>query len=191
MDLVYLIEHLPLWLSLLFLFFSAFVEYIFPPFPGDTLLVAGGFFVAQGALPIIPTFIVLTIGSTFGCVSGWLIGHYLVGLKKLIGQDYIKFIEQNYNRYGKWIILINRFIPGLRGAFMISAGLINMPLRIVILWGTLSAILWNSTLIGIGYIFSDSLENLLHFADIYGKSLLVIIGIVLIGYAFSLFRKKQ
>lgn len=190
MDLVYLIEHLPLWLSMFFLFFSALIEYVFPPFPGDTFLIAGGFFVAQGILPIIPTFVVLTIGSTIGCVLGWLIGSRLTGLKKFIGPNYVKFIQNNYDQYGKWIILVNRFIPGLRGAFMIAAGLINVPLKIVIFWGTLSAMLWNSVLIGIGYIFSDNLENLLKFAEIYGKSFLVLIGLVAICYVLCVFKNK-
>lgn len=184
MDLVNLVGTLPLWLSMLLLFFAAWIEYLFPPFPGDTLLVAGGFFVAQGALPLALTFVVLTLGSVSGCLIGWGLGVHGLGLRRLIKPAYLERVQKNYERYGIWLILINRFIPGLRGAFMISAGLVKMPVRQIILWGSLSAILWNSALIGLGYLFSDSLEKLLSLMQAYGKTVLVLIGLIFIAWIF-------
>lgn len=184
MDLVQLVETSPLWLSLLLLFFAAWIEYIFPPFPGDTLLVAGGFFVAQGALPLVLTFVVLTLGSVSGCLVGWSLGLHGLGLRRLIRAEYLERVQKSYARYGAWLILVNRFVPGLRGAFMITAGLIKMPMRPIVIWGTVSAILWNSVLIGLGYIFSDSLEKLLSLMQTYSKTVLILIGLLFVGWVF-------
>lgn len=184
MDLVHLVHSLPLWLSMLLLFFAAWVEYIFPPFPGDTLLVAGGFFVAQGALPMALTFAVLTLGSVSGCVVGWALGHHGLGMRHLIKPDYLERVKISYARWGVWLLIANRFVPGLRGAFMISTGLIKMPIKPILIWGTFSAILWNTVLIGLGYIFSDSLENLLEITQAYGKTVLILIGLMLIAWFF-------
>lgn len=184
MDLVHLVEVSPLWISMLLLFFAAWVEYIFPPFPGDTLLVAGGFFVAQGALPLVLTFLVLTLGSVSGCIIGWALGRHGLGLHRLIKADYLERVKTSYARWGIWLLIANRFVPGLRGAFMLSTGLIKMPLKPILIWGTVSAVLWNSVLIGLGYIFSDSLENLLQITQAYGKTVLILIGLGLITWFF-------
>lgn len=184
MDLVQLVETAPLWISMPLLFFAAWIEYVFPPFPGDTLLVAGGFFVAQGALPLVLTFLVLTAGSVTGCVVGWALGHHGLGLRRFIRPGYLERIKTNYDRWGAWLLIANRFVPGIRGAFMISTGLIKMPLKPILIWGTLSAILWNSVLIGLGYIFSDSLEQLLQITQAYGKTVLILIGLALLGWFF-------
>lgn len=189
MDFVHLVESSPLWLSMLVLFLAAWIEYILPPFPGDTLMVIGGFFVAQGALPLELTFIVLTLGSVTGCVLAWGLGHQGLGLRRLITPAYLERIKQNYARWGIWILIVNRFIPGLRGAFMLSAGLIKMPLKPILIWGTLSSVIWNSALLGLGYVFSDSLENLLQIFEAYGKSVLILIGLIVIGV--FLFRKGR
>ncbi len=184
MDLVHLVESLPLWLSMPLLFVAGWIEYIFPPFPGDTLLVAGGFFVAQGALPPMLTFTVLTLGSVSGCVIAWALGHHGLGLRRVIKPDYLDRLEKSYARWGVWLLITNRFVPGLRGAFMIGAGLIKMPLKPILIWGTVSAILWNAVLIGLGYVFSDSLEKLLKILEAYGKSVLILIGLAVITWFF-------
>ncbi|MEI6805514.1 MAG: DedA family protein [Myxococcaceae bacterium] len=184
MHLVHLVEASPLWISMLLLFFAAWIEYVFPPFPGDTLLVAGGFFVAQGALPLPLTFLVLTLGSVSGCAAAWGLGYHGLGLRRFIKPEYLERIQTSYARWGTWFIIGNRFVPGLRGAFMLSTGLIKMPFKPILIWGTVSAILWNSTLIGLGYVFSDSLENLLQITQAYGKTVLILIGLGLIGWFF-------
>lgn len=192
MDLVHLVGSSPLWLSMLLLFLAAWVEYILPPFPGDTLMVAGGFFVAQGALPLELTFVVLTLGSVSGCIVAWALGHHGLGLRRLIHADYLERIQKSYARYGVWLLIANRFAPGLRGAFMLSAGLIKMPLKPILIWGTFSAILWNSVLLGLGYIFSDSLETLLEIFQAYGKSVLILIGAILaIVFFFKMGRLRS
>lgn len=184
MDLVHQVEHAPLWISLSVIFGAALIEYVFPPFPGDTLLVAAGFFVAQGALPLPLTFLVLTLGSVAGCLIGWSLGHHGLGLRRLITPHYLEQIKQSYERWGTWLLIANRFIPAFRGAFMIGTGLVKMPLKPILIWGTFSAILWNSVLIGLGYAFSDSLENLLQITQAYGKTVLTLIGLVCLGWLF-------
>ena len=67
--LVKVVETAPAWVSAVVLFFATWIEYIFPPFPGDTILVAGGFFAARGAISLYVTFTVLVLGSTTGCID--------------------------------------------------------------------------------------------------------------------------
>ncbi len=47
------IREAPAILSLVALFFSAILEYVFPPVPGDTFALVGGILAGQNALPIV------------------------------------------------------------------------------------------------------------------------------------------
>jgi membrane protein DedA with SNARE-associated domain len=140
--------------------------------------------VAQGALPLPLTFLVLTLGSVAGCLIGWSLGKHGLGLRRLLKREYLEQIQKHYERWGTWLLISNRFIPAFRGAFMIGTGLVKMPLRPILVWGTVSAVLWNSVLIGLGYLFSDSLENLLQLTQAYGKSVLTLLGLVCLGWLF-------
>lgn len=192
MDLVQWVETTPLWLLMLSLFFAAWIEYVFPPFPGDTLVVAGGFFVAQGALPLVLTFIVLTCGSVAGCAVGWSLGNHGLGLRRFIRAEYLEKVSRGYKRYGAWLILGNRFVPGIRGAFMIAAGLVKMPLKAILIWGTISAVIWNSILISAGYVFSESLDEMLRIFQNYSKTVLILIGLaVIVWFSFRMGRLRS
>ncbi len=197
--LVKIVETAPMWLSALVLFFATWIEYVFPPFPGDTILVAGGFFAARGAVSLYVTFIVLVLGSVSGCMLAWWIGHAALRfpqsyklLLKLIKPDNLVRLENLYKRYGILILVLNRFLPGVRGVFMIAAGLAKIPLRLVVIWGTISAIFWNSLLIMVGYFFSDNLASLLELVSKYTKAVLILLGtLFLVWLLVRLFKKRN
>ncbi|MBH1989126.1 MAG: DedA family protein [Myxococcaceae bacterium] len=186
MDLVQYIQSIPSWQSMLVLFAAAVIECIFPPFPGDTILVGGGLLIAQGVLPLIPTYCLMSAGSILGAFIGYWLGYHGLGLRRLLKAESIQHLEKAYDRWGVLLILSNRFIPAFRSAFMIAAGLIRMPIRRVLFWGTLSSLLWNAFLLLIGHAFSDRVEDAIRFAQAYGKTVLIFIGICLIAY--TLFR---
>jgi membrane protein DedA with SNARE-associated domain len=198
-QLVKIVETAPMWLSVSVLFFATWIEYIFPPFPGDTILVAGGFFAARGAISPYETFIVLVLGSTSGCVIAWWIGHGALRfpqsrnlLLKLIKSDQLTSLENLYKRYGILILAFNRFLPGVRGFFMIAAGLAQIPLRLVVIWGTISAMFWNALLMMVGLFFSDNLESLLNLVNNYTKVMLSLLGTLsLVWLMFKLLKKKK
>src|SRR4051812_33831071 len=49
------------------LFLAALVEYIFPPFPGDTITLLGGIYAVRGEKSWPLVFAVVTLGSVLGC----------------------------------------------------------------------------------------------------------------------------
>ncbi len=197
--LVKVVETAPAWLSALVLFFATWIEYVFPPFPGDTILVAGGFFAARGAISLYVTFAVLVLGSTSGCMMGWWIGHAALRYEwsrrcvlRLIKPENLENLQKMYKRYGVAILIGNRFLPGVRGVFMIASGLAKIPLRLVVICGTVSAMIWSGLLIAVGYFFSDNLESLLELMDKYTKIMLVLLGIFfLVWFSAWLFKKMR
>ena len=63
------------------LFLSAFVENIFPPIPGDTVVLFGAYLVGRGELSFVPVFLTTVAGSFIGFMA-----IYYLGLKK--GRDF-------------------------------------------------------------------------------------------------------
>ena len=114
------LDSLPNVVVYCFLSVSAFVENIFPPFPGDTITAYGAFLVGTGRLDFHWVYISTTAGSFLGFMSLFWIGLY-VGRRFFIEQDY-RFLkakdiiraEEWYRRYGYLLIGINRFLPGIR-----------------------------------------------------------------------------
>lgn len=184
----------PLWLSCFALFFGAFIEYVFPPFPGDSVLIAGGFFIATGAIPVIPSVLALLVGSVAGCVVAWWLGTLSLRhegsrrfLNRYVGEQNLKRLEGVYARHGIWILIVNRFIPGLRGASMIGAGMARISLVNVIIFGLISSILWNGVLIALGFLVSGSLPALINLVENYS---LIMIAIVVAVIAYFVFFRR-
>jgi hypothetical protein len=57
-------------------------------------------------------------------------------------------------------VLVAKFIPGLNTAAPSLAGIFRMPIRRFILFDGLGAFFWIATFAGLGFIFSDQLEQI-------------------------------
>lgn len=140
---------LPDALIYLLLGLSAFVENLFPPIPGDTITVFGAFLVGTGKLSFLRVYLATTAGSLLGFLAlFWLAG--LLGRRFFIQRDFrflkaeqIMKAEAWFDKYGFLLIALNRFLPGVRSAVSIAAGLARFPLTVVGLLALLSCAVWN------------------------------------------------
>jgi membrane protein DedA with SNARE-associated domain len=140
---------LPDALIYLLLGLSAFVENLFPPIPGDTITVFGAFLVGVGKLNFFGVYLATTAGSLLGFLAlFWLAG--MLGRRFFIEKDFrflkaekIMKAESWFNTYGSLLIGLNRFLPGVRSAISIAAGLARFPLHWVGFLALLSCAVWN------------------------------------------------
>ena len=112
------------WLYI-FLFISAVVENVFPPIPGDTITAFGAFLVGTGRLRFLLVYVVTTVGSVVGFLLLYFIGRYL-GRNFFMERDYSFFSKESivsaevwFQKYGYWVVLFNRFLPGVRSVISI------------------------------------------------------------------------
>src|SRR5512132_4320144 len=56
---------------------ASFVEYVFPPFPGDTIVLLGAWYAVHGALSWPAAFLAVTAGAVIGAALDWTIGRAL------------------------------------------------------------------------------------------------------------------
>ena len=173
-----MIETLQAWvqgrgpLALLVLGLSAGIEYVFPPFPGDTVTLLGAVLAVTGEIRPASVWAVVTAGSAAGMLlnygagrllrrhRGWLLGEETAPWWMPIRQRHLDRFERRYQRYGPWLILGNRFLPTFRAILFVAAGLTGLPLGRTFLMGLLSAMAWNGLILLAGYLVGANLQAL-------------------------------
>lgn len=147
---------------LAFVFFTTYIENIFPPSPSDVLLVFCGTLVGLGTIGFVPMFLAATAGSVLGFLTMYWIGHEfgarLVEKQKIpfLSVNAVHKVEEWFQRYGYWLIVVNRFLTGTRAVISFFAGLSELHIvRTTILCGV-SAAAWNIIMIYCGYAVGEN-----------------------------------
>jgi membrane protein DedA with SNARE-associated domain len=127
------------------LFAGILVEGIGIPAPGQTLLIAASLTAARGDLGIAwvmtCAFAAAWLGNSLGYLIGFRGGRPL--LKKFhVNEAHLQRMEGSFARAGAAIILVARFIDGLRQLNGIVAGLLQMPWRRFTTVNVIGALLW-------------------------------------------------
>jgi membrane-associated protein len=159
------------------LFLATFIEHVFPPFPGDLLVVLGAWYAVQGQLswPVVLGF--TTAGAVAGAWVDYRIGMAVgkrlderAGTSRWLTAERLAAFDVAYRRWGSWLIVLNRFMPGIRAFLFLAAGAAGLPVRRVILLGGLSAMLWNALLLAAGGLVAHNLDELIALVDRYMRA---------------------
>jgi membrane protein DedA with SNARE-associated domain len=182
------IKHIPPFWILVLAFVITYVENIFPPSPSDSILVFMGALVASETVHFLPLLIFATLGSTFGFLTMFVLGvKFEMGFVK---KDRLKFVskkallkvEELFKKWGYWLIVANRFLSGTRAVIAFFAGMSLLSLRKSTILSFISALLWNSILIYLGYVFGENWKIVDEYMTLYGNILLPIIIVLIIAY---------
>lgn len=159
------------------LLFATFVEYVFPPFPGDLVVVLGAWYAVHGALSWPATFLWVMAGGVAGAALDHRLGAYLgrrldrrAAERGALTAERLARFEASYRRWGAWLLVANRFLPGIRAFLFLAAGAAGIPLRRVLLFGALSAALWNAVLLAAGALLARNLDELLELFSDYTRA---------------------
>lgn len=152
---------LPPLVLVLFVFGSALLEYIFPPYWGDTVVLLGFFLAGQGATAPALIFGAATAGSVLGSIAAYQLGRRygmaitrrLLPERKQVSRQHLQSL---FRRYGEKLLLINRFLPVIRGVMLYGTGAVRLPLRSVLFYCTVSNLAFISLLMWAGLWTADS-----------------------------------
>ncbi len=139
------------------------LENLFPPLPSEVILPLAGFTAAQGTLVLWHVLIWTTVGSVVGAVLLYGLGAWLgrdrlrniVDRMPLVKLEDVDKAEDWFNRHGDWAVLIGRLIPIVRSLISIPAGVERMPLWRFVAFTTLGSAVWNTLLVGAGYLLGE------------------------------------
>jgi membrane protein DedA with SNARE-associated domain len=174
----------------------AYAENIVPPIPGDVLVAFGGYLAAEGILD--PFFIlgITTVASVLGFMSAYGFGSWwgerlidpesTLWIKKVINMGVFERGRRWMQTWGQWVVLSNRFLAGTRSVIALTAGLSHTPVVPTILSSTISSLIWNSILIGFGWVVKENWETIGGYLNTYGVVVIVVIALFFMTrYIFS------
>lgn len=193
---------MPHWLTAAFgrygylvLFIGVFLENLGIPVPGETALLAAGFFAKQHVLRlaiVIPCAMVAAIlGDNFGYWIGrrggrGFVEHYgkFVGLSA----KRLDAVDAYFRKHGPRTIFFARFISGIRVFAAIFAGISEIPWTRFLLFNTAGAIVWSTTIALLGYVFGQSWKLLEHWV---GRGGLFLVAVVVCAILLATLRRHR
>jgi membrane protein DedA with SNARE-associated domain len=176
----------PWYWVLIIAFLTTLIENIFPPAPGDSILVFTGTLIGIGVVGFVPLLLVSTLGSTLGFAIMFYFGSTMdraimeSGKFKFISRDALIKVELWFQKYGYRLIIANRFLSGTRAVISFFAGMSKLNFTKTIILSALSSLIWNSILLYFGYAFGDNWENIDHYLSIYGKIIFPVAGVIIV-----------
>ena len=189
------LEKLPVLGIYVFLFFSSLMENLFPPWPGDTFIVLGGFLAAQGKGTLPFYFLSALLGNLAGAALMYYAGEHLITffrylhdktqrvflrriLKPLFQTEQIAKAKHYFQRWGVLWVLFSRFSAGVRFFVSIVAGMVRMNFLLFIFCFTLGLLAWNSLLLWGGWQLKANWNAMLAWLQLY--------NILVMGLLFAL-----
>jgi len=170
-------------LILAIVFGIAFIENVFPPSPSDLVIVVGGSLVGIGRVGFVETLLAATLGGTLGFMVMYKIGDWFgdtileQGKIKFIPPQAVARVEEWFRKYGYWIVVANRFLAGTRAVVSFFAGMSELAVGRTIVLCFLSALAWNTMLVGGGYVMGRNWEKIGFYLTTYSQ---VVTGVVIV-----------
>jgi membrane protein DedA with SNARE-associated domain len=173
---------------------AAGFEYLFPPFPGDTITLFGSsFLVTQHHWNAIVVFVALLCGSQLGAMAAFWVGRRVKARRVLDDPESKQRLDRlvrGFARHGACYLIINRFVPVFRPLFFIAAGLAHMKTGPVLFYSTISAVLWNGLLMTLGILLGVHFDTLMAWLSTYTTVALCVLGAVIICALTLRFRRR-
>ncbi len=165
------------------------------PVPGETTLIAAAFFAGLGQLNIFLVVLIAILGAVIGDNIGFAIGKFgghplaeRFGKYVWLTPERINQAEQFFNRYGGRVVIVARFIEGLRQLNGIIAGISEMRWRKFLLFNCIGATIWVSIWSAIGYYSGEHIETFLRY-ELYLTAAVLAIIVGYISYRI-IYRKR-
>lgn len=180
-------------------FAGAALEYLVPPLPADSVVLAGALLVVSGAYGFEMVFAVAVFGGMLGAAAHYLIGRRFAegGLKgsrveRLTGEGSVERFFEAFRSYGVWVIVFNRALPGVRAVTFLAAGAARLPFARTMLAGLLSHAAWILLILGVGVRVGHSWEKIQATFDVYQRVVYAVAGAGALAYVgYRLVRRRR
>lgn len=183
-------------------FLVAYLENVIPPIPGDLLVAFGGYLAAEQMVGFTNLLILTTIASVLGFMTMYGIGSFWgyridehrdkFWLMRIIDVKYFDRGKRWMQKWGQWAIITNRFLAGTRSVIALTAGIYRTKVNYTIISATVSSFLWNTILLGFGWLVHENWHVIGDYLGIYGWIILILIVIAVIArFAYMWIHQKK
>jgi membrane protein DedA with SNARE-associated domain len=177
----------------LFLFAAVLVEQAGLPVPAVPVLLAMGALVGMGKFSLTTSVLVAVAACLIADIVWYRLGRLygssilrLVCRISLEPDSCVRRTENVFAREGSRTLLYAKFVPGLSTVAPPVAGLARLSLGRFLLWDGAGALIWTTTSLLLGYVFSRQLERVAEAASVLGAR---VIAAVVGGLALYLIWK--
>jgi membrane protein DedA with SNARE-associated domain len=169
------------------------------PVPGETVLILGAVYAGTGRLSIVLVALLGFCGAVLGDNLGFALGHFGGRRLALRYGRYVFLTPERldkatlfFDRHGGKVIVIARFVEGLRQANGIIAGMSGMPWKRFLVFNAIGAALWVGTWTTLGYLSGSHINAIYDAAARYSTYLLAALAALLVAYiARRLVRRRR
>lgn len=185
-------------LSYLFFFLSQSLQVLFPPYPGDMILILEGYLSEIAHLNI---YLVVANAITSTSISSILL--YNIGRRKqerilgskivtfLFGTSKIAKLNNLFRKLGALVIILSKFIPGIYSLTVLSAGVFKVRKKSAYISIVLITSFHNLVLIVLGKLVGENWTMILRKMDVYNRYIIIFAVIVFVIYIIMLQIKKR
>lgn len=159
------------------------------PVPGETILVLAAVYAGTGRLNVVLVALFGFCGAVAGDNVGFAIGHF--GGRALV-ERYGRYIfltperlqraTDFFERHGGKIIIVARFIEGLRQANGIIAGISGLRWQRFLVFNAIGAALWVGVWTSVGYFSGSHIDTIYNHATRYSTYLAIAFGVLVAAY---------
>lgn len=181
-----------------FFFINSALQILFPPYPGDSVIVLSGYLSSSGILNT-PMVLTVTLGSTF--LSSILL--YTLSFKysdKILSSKFMNrffnikkvySLENWFKKYGSIAIIINKFLPGIGSLTLISAGVLKLPKGSAYASIALASVIHNLLLFAAGRVAGSNMEFIKLTISKYNRIFFAAAILLALVYAYIKYRNYR
>ena len=186
--------------------FAALIEYIFPPFPGDSVMALGGAWAWRTSQSWLGIWVAVTLGNALGITLQHRLGRALsqtlssteqgwIARKAAswgLSEDRIGAMQERMRKHGVKLLLINRFLPSLRALVFLAAGASNLSFKKTLCWGVFGSLIWSAFILGLGAMAGGNAELMLNLLTRYQKAAAWVVGAAIVLWGlYRLYKWKN
>lgn len=159
------------------------------PLPEDVVLITGGYLVFNEAAHLGPMLLTgfagILLGDSIMFFLGRYLGDFLVRrwpFNKIFTPAKRQTVEGLFAKYGEKIVMIARFMPGVRAVTFFSAGTAGMKYSHFVFFDGLAALISAPVFICLGWYFGSDIQKLIQNVRKGQPAVLGTIGVALLVY---------
>ncbi len=164
--------------------------------PSEIVLGYGGYMISLGKISWVGAVLAGTIGGTLAQLFLYWLGYYggrpvleKYGKYILINKKQIDLSEEWFKKYGTGVIFTARFIPVVRHAISIPAGIAKMSAAKFTFYTVAAIIPWTILFLYLGSVLGENWAHIKEFAQPYVMP--AIIGAVVLGGLYFFVKRRM
>ncbi|MTI66545.1 MAG: hypothetical protein FH753_08085 [Firmicutes bacterium] len=175
-------------LSYLFFFVSQSLQILFPPYPGDMVLIIEGYLTEFSNINLILVMLTAILATSLSSILLYNIGRKEGSIilksklvKYLFDTEKVNKLRHLFDRFGAMVIIGSKLIPGIFSLTVLSAGIFKVKRRLAYVSIVIITIIHHGILIILGKILGENWTLIFYKINRYNRIIIIlaIIGFIL------------